>query len=380
MFRQHSTLLAMAVLMRAVAASQSTYCGETKGKATASYSLQVPMKMWNGPDGPLKMRSLDLSPDASIIAVGFASGAACAWKVTDRGADVLATSGPGHPAMETVALWHLRMASRARVCAELLEVVDNRLPSPEKSKVRIRLWDLGTKATRTITEFDDVVPGELGIAPEANFVAIGGSNDSPLRMVECSTGKTVWMDREVKQRVGPLTFSQMGTALAAGIDTDVRVYDARTGKLRRKCTGFVTRVLSIAFSNDGSRVIGGAFERELRVWDLENPKNDLVLRLELPSKFLGTVVEDEVAFAPDLRSALAFVNEFSETPRRQTNGTAGKPRVTASIWRCPLKAKGLQELLLHSDGSVAQVRFAPNAPIFAMLRNERARSVELWRY
>jgi WD40 repeat protein len=188
------------------------------------------------------------------------------------------------------------------------------------------------------------------------------------------------MDREVKLRVGPVTFSPMGTALAAGIDTDVRVYDARTGKLRRKCTGFATRVLSIAFSNDGSRVIGGSFERELRVWDLENPKHDLVLRLEVPRKFLGTAVEEEVAFAPDLRSALAFVKEFSETPPGQTNGTVGRTRQTGSIWRCPLKAKGLQELLLHSDGSVAQVRFAPNARTFAMWRNERARSVELWRY
>jgi WD40 repeat protein len=369
MFRGHRTLVAMAVLLlRSVAASQSTYCGETKGTATASCSLQVPIKMWNGPDGPPIIRSLDLSPDAGLIAVGFASGAACAWKVTDRGTDVLATSGPEHPATESVALWDVRMASRARVCAELFEFVDNRLPNPEKSKVRIRLWDFGTKATRTVAEFDDVVPGELGIAPEANFVAFGGGNNCPLRMVECSTGKTVWMDREVKLRVGPVKFSPMGTALAAGIDADVRVYEARTGKLRRKCTGFATRVLSVAFSNDGSRVIGGSSEREVRVWDLENPKKDLVLRLELPSKFLGTAAEEEVAFAPDLRSALAFVKEFSE---------AGQ---TASIWRSPLQAKGLQERLLHSDGSVAQVRFAREARIFAMFRNERARSVELWRY
>jgi hypothetical protein len=119
--------------------------------------------------------------------------------------------------METVALWDLRMASRARVCAELLDFVDNRVPNPEKSKVRIRLWDFATKAIRTVAEFDDVVPGELGIAPEANLVAMGGGNASPLRMVESSTGRTLWMDRDVKQRVGPLTFSAKGTALAAGI-------------------------------------------------------------------------------------------------------------------------------------------------------------------
>ena len=56
----HRSLVAMAVLLlRSVAASQSTYCGETKGTATASYSLQVPAEMWNAPGGPPIIRSLD---------------------------------------------------------------------------------------------------------------------------------------------------------------------------------------------------------------------------------------------------------------------------------------------------------------------------------
>ena len=162
-----------------------------------------------------------------------------------------------------------------------------------------------------------------------------------------------------------LRFPQWALPWQPALTETCASYDTRTGKLRRKCTGFATRVLSVAFSHDGSRVIGGSLSASCACGTLKIRRMIWSFDLSCRASLWALPWRTRSRSHP-ISDPLAFVLKFSKTP-------------TASIWRCPLQAKGLQELLLHSDGRV-KVRFATKARIFAMFRNERARSVELWRY
>src|SRR5205085_10795571 len=64
--------------------------------------------------------------------------------------------------------------------------------------------------------------------------------------------------------VESLAYSMRGRLLASGSYQEVVIWDAQTGLLRRRLTGFADRVLTLAFSPDGKRLAtgGGAPTRD----------------------------------------------------------------------------------------------------------------------
>ena len=68
--------------------------------------------------------------------------------------------------------------------------------------------------------------------------------------------------------ISSVAFSDDGTRIVSGSDDDsVLVWDASTGLLLKELKGHTDWVNSVAFSSDGTRIVSGSVDRSVRVWD-----------------------------------------------------------------------------------------------------------------
>jgi RNA polymerase sigma factor (sigma-70 family) len=75
----------------------------------------------------------------------------------------------------------------------------------------------------------------------------------------------------------PLVFGPDGRTVAGGEDQTVIVYDAATGKERRRLEGHRDRVVSVSVSPDGSLLASTSADGTVRLWDPANGKERAVL-------------------------------------------------------------------------------------------------------
>ena len=199
------------------------------------------------------------------------------------------------------------------------------------------------------------------------------------------TGKVLWSDAKTYYTFGPLGFSPDGKLLAAGVDRQVRVYDARSGQVRRECNGPEGSMLAVCFSADGSRVAAGGADRNLFVWDLNDSKRDLILPLKLPSALDGPSVA-ALAFEAKSDSLVAFVlrevsRGFLERWRHPPPpGIEKMNAITGSlIVRRDLTPDGKTTVLLETDQVFSKVRFAQDSHRFVQ-SNASDPWVGVWEY
>ncbi|KII95974.1 hypothetical protein PLICRDRAFT_151028 [Plicaturopsis crispa FD-325 SS-3] len=83
---------------------------------------------------------------------------------------------------------------------------------------------------------------------------------------------------EHSQWVSAVAFSDDGTRVVSGSwDRWIVMWDANTGMLQGMFGGHRDRINSVAFSHDGSRVVSGSWDKTVRIWNLSSGMHTQVL-------------------------------------------------------------------------------------------------------
>ena len=152
--------------------------------------------------------------------------------------------------------------------------------SPINSVIRKQFWNQRLVAIQSIwgTEeyWDPCLQAldckeyiSVAISPDGKILA-SGSSDSNIRLWDAVTGKETQTLNGHTDTVASVAFSSDGKTLASGsFDDNIRLWDAVTGKERQTLNGHTDAVRSVAFSPDGKTLTSVSHDDTIRLWDVE---------------------------------------------------------------------------------------------------------------
>jgi eukaryotic-like serine/threonine-protein kinase len=192
----------------------------------------------------------------------------------------------------------------------------------------------------------------LAFSPDGTTLATSASEEE-IQIWDAHTGKQRRKLTGNKGWVRALAFSPDGNTLVSGGDDKVlRVWDPRTGNQRRQLTGHTDEVYAVAFSPDGTTLATGGRDETVRVWDAHTGQQRLAL-----TKHRRTV--HAVAFSPEGR-ALA----------------TGGGNSVARVWD-PYTGQQRHKLRKGS-GAVLAVAFSPDGNTLATGSGIGENAVRIW--
>lgn len=142
-----------------------------------------------------------------------------------------------------------------------------------------RIRDIATGHVITSFQIPPSIPFSTALASSANgalFAMSGG--DPEIRSghrihVIRSSGQSVFNTPAGLGGISSMAFSPDGTTLvAAAYDTDIRIWDVRTGALKRVIQELPVSMFDVAFSPDGNSLAMAGADRRIHVWDTQSWK------------------------------------------------------------------------------------------------------------
>jgi WD40 repeat protein len=134
----------------------------------------------------------------------------------------------------------------------------------------LKLWDATTaKLLRTFQGHTGPV-WSSAFSPDGARL-LSGANDKTMKLWDTATGQLLRTMRADSKfdRPTSVAFSQDGTRLLwGGFGSDsLRLWDAATGQVLRSVGGRTRPVYSVAFSPDGRRLLSGNLDNTIKLWD-----------------------------------------------------------------------------------------------------------------
>jgi WD40 repeat protein len=199
------------------------------------------------------VRSLDWSPDGSIILAGHEDGRVRKWD---------AQTG------ETLAM----LAGHTGIVHDAVFSPDGSMILTAGEDGTVRLWDSGTAAEQSVFRGHAGPVHSVAWSPDSTRIVSGGSDGLP-RVWDVATGQPLFVLPGHTDEVLIVTWSADGRRIASqGLEAVVKVWDAASG-------GFIFQIPNtapepstkrgfVAFSPDGAWILAGS-SRVLgpRIWD-----------------------------------------------------------------------------------------------------------------
>jgi RNA polymerase sigma factor (sigma-70 family) len=218
------------------------------------------------------VRSVAFAPDGKTFATGSYDGTAKLWDAA-TGAELARLPGTGH-------VHRVEFAP------------DSRMLATADDSGAIKCWDVPSGARRS--PFPAPLAGKSFVTFSLNgrLVASGINND--VKLFDAATGKELATLQGHTNQVNPNSeFSPDNRLLATGsYDHTVRVWDVARRQVRFVLRGHTECVPGVAFSPDGRTLASASWDHTVRLWDLAAGEEKAILRGHADKV-------DSVAFAPD---------------------------------------------------------------------------------
>ena len=144
----------------------------------------------------------------------------------------------------------------------------------------IRLWDLQTGKLASEWKGHNEWVFSLAFSRDGRlaYSTSGGpdiwrdGSDSAVRVWDVESGREIRKLEGHKGRVLSVAVSPDGSRVVTGGDTSVIVWDATNGKIIRRFDGHTGLLTCVSFLPDGKHVVSGSFDKTIRLWDLNSGK------------------------------------------------------------------------------------------------------------
>lgn len=199
--------------------------------------------------------------------------------------------------------------------------------------------------------------------PDAKALIAVGENQIISRIEIESGARTDLLDASALDRVPALAISPDGSQFAVALDGEVRLYDPRLGRERRRLAGRASVVGDLVFSGDRQSIAAGYGDGTIRVWSVASGKvlHDL-------ARHNGPATR--VRFVPG-SARLASIGLYGDDTFRLWDLQSGN-----LIWQAAGGEMGLFGLAISADGSLAATG-GNNGDIVLWNMHERTRGATL---
>jgi len=173
---------------------------------------------------------------------------------------------------------------------------------------------------------NNVANGRREVARRVQFVPFG--------LLQTLTGHT--------RGINSVAFSNDGTRIVSGTYNEIKIWDAQNGGAAlltiRLNYPYSHMINSVAFNNDGTRIVSGGGDRTIKIWDAKNGGAELqTLRGHSEGRFKGVY-------------SVAFNNDG-------TRIVSGADDSTIKIWDAQIGGAALHTLRGHINHIVYSVAF-----------------------
>ncbi len=262
-----------------------------------------------------------------------------------------------------IRVWNLRSGALERTVADastnLLAAGGHFAKVAADGKVTVKSWETGD----VMRQLAPPAPKPAGVvaSPDGSLVAASSraydTGSENLVRVWDAAGRERFHSLAGVGGITRMVFSPDGSMLVAGsYDADVRVWDTRNGELKTKIEELTVSMFDMVFSPDGRQFAAAGVDRIVYLWDAATWK--------LTRKLTGQ---------PEMISALAFSPDGKRIVSGGFDEMAFQNPAHVLVWDL---ASGKVLRTVKSDSRVARVAFSPDGKLVAVA--DRKKKVWLW--